>query len=185
MPNQILMFLLDNLLGLFALALLLRFYMQWLRVPFYHPASRFIVTVTDFVVRPARRWIPGWRGTDISPFVLAWFTQFILLVGLSILQSQGVGNLVGLALLALLALARLTLMILLVSIIVQAVLSWVNPHSPLMPLLENFTQPLLGIFRRVIPPIANVDLSPLFALLLLQVLLMFADNLQHQITIWF
>lgn len=185
MPNQILMFLLDNLLGLFALALLLRFWMQRFRVPFYHPASRFIVTVTDFVVRPARRWIPGWRGMDLSPLVLAWLTQFMLLVGLSILQGQGVNNLIGLALLALLALARLTLMILLVAIIVQAVISWVNPHSPLMPLLENFTQPLLGMFRRVIPPIANVDLSPLFALLLLQVLLMFVGNLQYQITTWF
>lgn len=184
MPNQILMFLLDNLLGLFSLALLLRFYMQWLRVPHYHPVSRFIVTVTDFIVRPARRWIPGWRGMDLSTFVLAWLFQFILLIGLSFLQGQGVGNLPGLALLALVAIARLTLMILLVSIIVQAVLSWVNPQSPLMPLLENFTQPILGIFRRVIPPIANVDLSPLFALLLLQVLLMFVGNLQYQIASW-
>ncbi|MDT8364349.1 MAG: YggT family protein [Nitrosomonas sp.] len=185
MPSQILTFLLDNLLGLFSLALLLRFYIQWLRVPYYHPASRFIITVTDFAVRPARRWIPGWRGMDLSTLVLAWFTQFILLIGLSLLHGQGAGNLPGLALLALLALVRLTLMILLVSVIVQAVMSWVNPHSPLMPLLESFTQPLLGIFRRVIPPIANVDLSPLFALLLLQVLLMFVGNLQYRVAVLF
>lgn len=185
MPNQILMFLLDNLLGLFSLALLLRFYMQWLRVPYHHPVSRFIVTITDFIVRPARRWIPGWRGMDLSSFVLAWFIQLILLIGLNFLQGQGVGSLPGLALLALMAIARLTLMILLVAVIAQAILSWVNPQSPVMPLLDNFTQPLLGMFRRVIPPIANVDLSPLFALLLLQVLLMFVGNLQFQIASWF
>ncbi|MBK6618626.1 MAG: YggT family protein [Nitrosomonas sp.] len=184
MPNQILMFLLDNLLGLFSLALLLRFYMQWLRIPHYHPVSRFIVTVTDFIVRPARRWIPGWRGMDLSTLVLAWLTQFILLLGLSFLHGQSEDSLLGLGLLALVAIARLTLMILLVSIIMQAVLSWVNPQNPLMPLLESVTQPLLGIFRRVIPPIANVDLSPLFALLLLQVLLMFIGNLQYQIASW-
>jgi len=138
MPNQIMIFLLDTLLGLFSLALLLRFYMQWFRVPYYHPVSRFLITVTDFIVRPSRRLIPSWRGLDL-----------------------------------------------LIMIIVQAVLSWVNPHSPLAPVLESFTQPILGVFRRFIPPIANVDLSPLFALILLQILLMVVSSMQRGIILSF
>jgi YggT family protein len=57
-------------------------------------------------------------------------------------------------------------------IIAQAVVSWINPYSPIAPLLNTFTQPFLAVFRRRIPPIANVDLSPLFALIVIQLLLM-------------
>lgn len=186
MPNQIMIFLLDTTLGLFSLALLLRFYMQWFRVPYYHPISRFLITVTDFIVRPSRRLIPGWRGLDLSTFVLAWLFQLFILLGVSFLQPNGADtNIFGLALFALAELLRLTLYILLFMIIIQAVLSWVNPHNPLEPVLNSFTQPILGIFRRVIPPIANVDLSPLFALILLQILLMIVSSIQREILLAF
>ena len=60
MLNQMLIFLLDTLLGLFSLALLLRFYMQLLRAPYRYPLSQFLIAVTDFLVKPARRIIPGY-----------------------------------------------------------------------------------------------------------------------------
>ena len=60
-------------------------------------------------------------------------------------------------------------------------MSWINPHSPLAPVLESFTGPILEPLRRFIPPIANLDLSPLVALILLQVLMMVVENLQRQI----
>ncbi|MCC6917466.1 YggT family protein [Nitrosomonas sp.] len=182
MPNQILVFLLDTLLGLFSLALLLRFYVQWFRVPYYHPFTRFLVMVTDFMVKPARRVIPSWRGLDLSTFVLAWLTQFIILTGISLLSGHGAGiSIPAFTLLALVKLASMTLNILLISIIVQAVLSWVNPNTPLAPVLESFTGPILEPIRRYIPPIGNFDLSSLFAFILLQVLLMIVENWQHQI----
>ncbi|BBL34263.1 hypothetical protein Nstercoris_00494 [Nitrosomonas stercoris] len=180
MPNQIIIFLLDTVLGLFSLALLLRFYVQWLRIPYYHPITRFLVTITDFVVRPARRFIPSWRGLDLSTFVLAWLVQFIILIGISLLVGTRAG-LFAFSLLALVKLAGMTLNILFVMIIVQAVLSWINPNSPLAPILESFVGPILAPFRRFIPPIANLDLSPLFALLLLQVFMIVVENLQRQI----
>ena len=182
MPNQIMIFLLDTLLSLFSLALLLRFYVQWSRVPYYHPFTRFLVAVTDFIVRPARRVIPSWRGLDLSTFVQAWFAQFIILVGVNLLGGFGAGSsMFAFALLALVKLAGMTLNILLIAIIVQAVLSWINPHTPLAPVLESFTGPVLGPIRQYIPPIANFDLSPIFAFILLQVLLMVVENLQRQI----
>ena len=54
----------------------------------------------------------------------------------------------------------------------SAVLSWVSPHAPLAPLLHSIAAPFLRLFRRVIPSIANVDLSPLVLLLVLQIVLM-------------
>src|SRR4249919_2818642 len=59
MLTQALAFLLETFLGLFALALLLRFYLQLLRAPARNPLSTFLAALTDWIVVPARRVIPG------------------------------------------------------------------------------------------------------------------------------
>lgn len=177
MTGDILIFLVDTLLGLFSLALLLRFYFQLLRVPYYNNISQFLIAVTDFIVRPARRFIPGWKGLDLSTLILAWLVECIILV--AVYSSQGhdfSNNMVTAAgiigLMSIIEIIRTTLYIVLFMIIAQAVVSWINPYSPIAPLLNAFTQPFLAVFRRRIPPIANVDLSPLFALIVIQLLLM-------------
>ncbi|SNX58764.1 YggT family protein [Nitrosomonas ureae] len=186
MSNQILVFLLDTILGLFSLALLLRFYFQLLRVPYYNPVSQFLIAVTDFIVRPTRRFIPGWAGIDLSTLMLAWLLECVVVTIMYVMQgydfeaniitSSGVIGLLGIV-----EIIKTTLYIVLVMIIVQAVLSWVNPHSPLAPLLDSFTRPFLSVFRKYIPPIANVDLSPLFVLILIQVLLMLIAGVHVEI----
>jgi len=186
MSNQILVFLLDTILGLFSLALLLRFYFQLLRVPYYNPISQFLIAVTDFIVRPVRRFIPGWAGIDLSTLMLAWLLECVVVTIMYVMQgydfeaniitSSGVIGLLGIV-----EIIKTTLYIVLVMIIVQAVLSWVNPHSPLAPLLDSFTRPFLSVFRKYIPPIANVDLSPLFVLILIQVLLMLIAGVHVEI----
>ncbi len=187
MTSQILVFLLDAILGLFSLALLLRFYFQLLRVPFYHSVSQFLITVTDFMVRPARRIIPGWNGLDLSTLILAWLVECIILTSVYFVQGYNFGTNFGgaagvMGLLGIVEIIKMTLFIILIAIIVQAVLSWINPRSPLTPLLDSFTRPFLGVFRRIIPPIANVDLSPLFALILIQLLLMMVAGVHIEIT---
>ncbi len=187
MSNQILIFLLDTILGLFSLALLLRFYFQLLRVPFYNSVSQFLIAVTDFMVRPARRVIPGWGGMDLSTLILAWLFECIILTSVYLIQGYDFGaNMIAasgvMGLLGIIEIIKMTLYIVLLMIIMQAVLSWVNPHSPLMPLLDNFTRPFLAFFRRNIPPIANVDLSPLFVLIIIQLLLMIVAGVSMEIT---
>ncbi len=187
MSSQILIFLLNTILGLFSLALLLRFYFQLLRVPFYHSISQFLVAVTDFIVRPARRVIPGWGGMDLSTLVLAWLFECVILTSVYMVQGYNFGTNYGgaagvMGLLGIIEIINMTLYIVLITIIVQAVLSWINPHSPLAPLLDSFTRPFLSVFRRIIPPIANVDLSPLFALILVQLLLMMVAGVRIEIT---
>jgi len=184
---QILIFLLDTSLGLFSLALLLRFYMQLLRAPYRNPLSQFLVAVTDFIVRPARRVIPGFKGMDLSTLLLAWLAQCILLTGVHILQgyefSSNMGIAIGgLALLGLMEIIKMTLYIILVAIIVQAVLSWFNPNSPLAPTLDSFTRPFLGVIRKRIPPVGSVDLSPLFVVVFIQLLLFVVAQLQREIS---
>jgi YggT family protein len=183
--GDILIFLVDTLLGLFSLALLLRFYFQLLRVPYYNNASQFLIAVTDFIVRPARRFIPGWKGLDLSTLILAWLVECIILVTVHFSQGHDFGNnmitTIGvIGLMSIIQIIKTTLYIVLVMIIAQAVVSWINPYSPIAPLLNTFTQPFLAVFRRRIPPIANVDLSPLFALIVIQLLLMMITGINME-----
>jgi len=172
-----LIFLIETACGLFTVALLLRFYLQWVRAPYRNPLSQFLAALTDFAVRPARRVIPGIWGLDLATLLLAWLTQLLQVVIVLGLRGHGPGNiaglaLAGLALLAVLGVIRLLLYIVIVAVIAQAVLSWVNPYSPIAPLLDAMTRPLLRVFQRRIPPIGNVDLSPLFVIIACQLVLM-------------
>jgi YggT family protein len=172
-----LIFLVDTAFGLFVVALLLRFYLQWARAPFRNPLSEFLGALTDFAVRPARRFIPGLWGLDLATLALAWFAQFIELAIVLYLKGYQLGSQAGLAFVALtlmaaVALVKLMLYIVMVAVIVQAVLTWVNPYSPVMPLLNSLTRRFLRVFQRLVPPIGNVDLSPLFVVIICQLLLM-------------
>lgn len=177
MLSGALIFLIETVFGLFTIALLLRFYLQCVRASYRNPLAEFLGAITDFAVRPARRVIPGLWGLDLATLVLAWLTQFVEI--LLVIQIKGLqpgsalaNALLGLTLLALLLLAKLGLYIIMVAVVIQAVLSWINPYSPVAPLLNAMTRPFLRIFQRLIPPVGNVDLSPLFVIIACQLLLM-------------
>jgi YggT family protein len=172
-----LIFLVNTVFDLFTVALLLRFFMQWARAPLRNPLSDFLNALTDWMVRPARRFIPGLWGLDLATFVLAWIAQLIELAIVLEIKGYQLGPQAGLAFAALVLMAAVVLLkfliyIVMVVVIVQAVLTWVNPYSPVMPLLNSLSRPFLRVFRRYIPPVGNVDLSPLFVVIVCQLLLM-------------
>jgi YggT family protein len=170
-------FLIQTLGNLLAIAFLLRFVMQVLRVPFSNPFSQFVVAVTDFAVRPARRFIPGWGGTDWASLALAWLVVFAVGVCLRWLGGfpftlVGAGVWPVLAGLALVELVKLTIYLLMGLVLIRAVLSWVNPYSPLSPVIYPLTEPFLKPLRQIVPEVGGVDLSPLVLLLLAQLVIM-------------
>ena len=177
MLGDALIFIAQVAFGLLTLTLLLRFYLQWVRAPYRNPLADFVNALTDFMVRPARRVLPGLWGIDLPTLLLAWLMQW--LEWLVVLQVRGyrfgaeVGiALVGIAAVAVVSVAKMLVYIVLFATLLQAVLSWVNPGSPVAPLLDAMTRPFLSLFRRRIPPIGNVDLSPLFLMVACQLLLM-------------
>ena len=176
MLAQALTFIVSTIGGLFALALLLRFLLQCLRAPARNQLSVFLAALTDFMVRPARRVIPGLWGLDLATLLLAWLTEVIQIWLVLAVKGYAPGSAFGAALAALGALgavqlATLTVYILMAAFIMQAVLSWVAPNSPLAPLLTTVTRPLVRPIQRLVPPVANVDLSPLVALIICQLIL--------------
>ncbi len=176
MLTDALQFLLRTLFDLFAVAFWLRFYMQWARVPFHNPFAQFIVKVTDFAVRPARRLVPGLMGLDLASLVLCYLAELLAVLGVFWLDGYpfliaGAGVLPGFLLLPLAAALRLAIYVLMGLIIIQAVLSWVNPFSPFAPVFYALARPCLAPLQRILPPIGGVDLTPLAALILMQLLL--------------
>ena len=175
--NQAMAFLLETFLGLFSLGLLLRFFLQAVRAPVRNPISNFVAALTDFAVRPARKVIPGLWGYDLSSLVLAWAAQIVLVTSVLVIKDYQFAGPVGTALVGLIGLSAVNLLklivyIVLIATIVQAVLSWINPYSPAAPILHAMTRPFLRVFQRRLPPIGGVDLSPLFVLVVCQILLM-------------
>ena len=116
--------------------------------------------------------IPGLFRVDLSTLVLAWLTELVLLCALTLVRGVGmapcVGGLLLLALAAVVEVVKLSIYILMVAVIVQAVLSWVAPYSPAMSVLNSVTRPFLLVFSKRIPPVGNVDLSPIFVIVCCQ-----------------
>jgi YggT family protein len=176
MLTQIASLVVDFVGGFFVLMFLLRFYFQWLRVPFRNQLGEFVVATTNWMVKPARRIIPSLLGLDLASLLCAWILQAALLALLLVIAGRDLSSAPGMAAAMLFAVAlvdllQLSVKILLFVVILQAALSWINPDNPLQYVLDAITRPMLRPIRRFLPPIANVDLSPLLLMLLLFVLL--------------
>jgi YggT family protein len=177
MLTQAAIFLIQTVVGLFALALLLRFYLQLVRAPYRNPISQFLNALTDFLVKPTRRIVPGLWGMDLATLLLAWLCEVIILFAVLALGGVepgaiGAAAFFGILVLGMVKVLKTSIYILMVAVIVQAILSWVNPYSPVGPLLSSLTQPLLRPLQKRVPMVANVDLSPLVLIIILQLLLM-------------
>lgn len=166
-------FLISTLFGIYILAVMLRFLLAWVRADFYNPLSQFLVKVTSPTLRPLRRWIPGVGGIDLAAVAL--------MLGLKLIElwlvyrvagySPGLG---GLSVLAVANLLSLAFYVFLIAILIQVVLSWVAPgtYNPAVSLIYSLTEPILRPIRRLLPPMGGLDLSPLVALIALQLVSM-------------
>jgi len=165
-----LVFLINTLFGLFTAAVILRFLLQWLRADFYNPICQAIVKITNPLLLPLRRIIPGWRGLDFAAVVLAVILQLIN-VTLVLVIVIGFPSPLNLAWWTVLKLVFLLVNLYFVTILVEAILSWTNAsqHNPIAGLLWCINAPLLQPARKLIPPLGGLDLSPLVILILLQV----------------
>lgn len=171
--NAALFFVVKTLLELYLIAYILRFLLQWGRADFHNPLSQFILRITDPVVRPLRRVVPGWRGLDLSPVVALLLLQLVVTAVLLVLATGGVVNAGMLLYYAVLRIIVGIVRLYFFAILVHVIMSWVNPGAwnPVISVLHSLVQPVLRPVRRLVPPIGGLDLSPLFVLIGLQALL--------------
>lgn len=175
------MFLVQTILGLLTLLFLLRFYFQLTRVSFQNQAAQMVVSLTNFAVKPMRRLMMmlrnlGIKKFDLSTILLAYLTQLLLTILTLWLKDFPLlvaGNSIWSTIMAvaLVGVISMSVTIFLYAVLIQAILSWINPHTPIAPILNNLTYSILYFLRRFIPPAGNVDLSPLIFIIAAQLLL--------------
>lgn len=171
-------FLISTLFSLYILAVMLRFLLGMVRADFYNPISQFLVKITNPLLVPLRKIIPGTGKIDVAAIILMLVLQLIMLA--IIVALRGVSPpLLGLLLTAIGTLVILAINVFLFAIIVQVIISWVNPgsYNPVNGLLSSLTSPVMRPIQRLLPPMSGIDLSPLFALIGLQVLKMLIQPL--------
>jgi YggT family protein len=166
-------FLVTTLIDLYVAAVMLRLLLQWVRADFYNPICQFLIKVTNPVLVPIRRFVPSIGRLDTASVLLMLALEVLgvwilrLLSALSLTWPQ-------MLVFSVTKLCVSLLMMYFILIIVAVILSWFGPRArhPIVPLIHQLTQPVLRPFRRLIPPIAGIDLSPLFALIAIQFLLL-------------
>jgi YggT family protein len=162
-------FLIDTLFSLYILAVLLRFLLQWCGADFYNPISQFLVKVTHPPLKILRRFVPSIGKIDTSALILMLVLQMI--ADFSILLLKGVTiNIGALTILSITQLISLLINVMVFAVFARALLSWINQGAfdAAASILATLTEPLLNLCRKVIPSMGGIDLSPLAALLLLQ-----------------
>lgn len=177
MLTQISQLLLNTVAGLIVVVIMLRFLLQLVRANFRNPLAQAIVQLTSPLIVPVRRVVPAIGNLDTATLLVAYAAQVLFFVATALLLGGGLsaGIFVGAAF----ALLRLSLWVFLIAIFIGVVLSWISPgnYNPAGALADDLTRPLLRPIRRVMPPIAGLDLSPLAAILLIQIGLIVVNNL--------
>ena len=160
-------------------ACLLRMYMHWRGMGMGNPVGRLVMALSDWLVRPLQRVLPPSAKVDAANLLGAWLLK---LVQYGVFMAMlGMTHWALLPVLALLGVAKLAASVATALIVVAAVLSWTQPHSPVADVLNRLTAPLLAPLRRFVPLVGGVDLTPLAAVVLLQVLAMVLGSLQAQL----
>ena len=167
--TQALYFVLKTLTQLYLLLLILRFWLPMLRADFRNPVAQGVLRLTSPLVVPFRRFIPPIGRIDTSTVLVAFIIEYLLILVLLLLTGTSAGFL-PIALTSVMELAILSLNMFFFVILIKIILSWVAPqnYNPITAMLTTLAEPVLRPFRRLVPPLGGLDISPIFAIVLLQ-----------------
>ena len=166
-------FIVESLLSIALFVVLARLLLQWTRADFRNPLCQAVVKLSNPLILPLGRVLPPIGKVDTAS-VLAVILVAAVDVG-AIFALHGValpGPLVWVRA-VLTEIARTLLWTYLYAIFLYALLSLIAPggYSPLQSVLSSLCEPVLRPIRRFIPAVAGLDLSPLWATLILLALL--------------
>ena len=182
--TEIARLLINTLGGLFLTAIVLRFLLQLARADFYNPISQALVRITNPVVKPLRRIIPGFFGIDFASLVLAILLKLLMIIALFVVQTGGTNiNIALVILVAVLSVFVTIFNIYFLAMIATIIMSWVaqGSYHPAVVLIHQIAEPVMAPFRRLLPPMGGIDFSPMIAFLALNVAKILFSALAMQI----
>lgn len=170
--NSAAIFVIQTLGSLYLLVILLRFILQLVRANFYNPLCQFTVKATQPLLKPLRRIIPSLFGLDMSSLVLAIIVQMLLMAVILLLSYGVTGNIGYLLIWSVIGITSLFLKVFFFAMIISVILSWVAPgsHSPAAELVYQISEPALAPFRKIVPNLGGLDISPILAFLVIQLI---------------
>ncbi|AKJ97124.1 MULTISPECIES: YggT family protein [Pseudomonas] len=176
--NTAAVYVLQTLGSLYLLIVLLRFVLQLVRANFYNPLCQFVVKATQPLLKPLRRIIPSLFGLDMSSLVLAILVQMALMALTLLLTYGTTGNPLQLLIWSIIGVTALFLKIFFFAMIISVILSWVAPgsHNPGAELVNQICEPALAPFRRIVPNLGGLDISPILAFMVLKLIDMLVIN---------
>lgn len=156
--------------GILIFFVLARFILQIVRADFYNPISQMFVKVTNPMLKPLRKVIPGLFGLDMAAIVLLLILQCAELAITHMIGGIGLHNPLMFAIEALGNLISHAAQLFLISIFIIIITSWINPAAhqhPLVQIAMQIADPLMKPCRKILPPRAGIDFSPILALIII------------------
>lgn len=164
-----LLFLINTVFNLYLFILIIRVILAFVHAEYFHPFTQFMLKCTNFIVKPLRKYIPNVYGIEIATLILILVLIFIKFFLIAVI-SVGLPHILGLLVLTIGEFINLLIETFFYAILFQAILSWIQPASPINYILYQFTSPLMKPIRRVVPPVSGFDISAIPALILLKLL---------------
>ena len=169
--NNAAIFLITTLFDLYLIVLAVRLILAWMRANYFNPITRFIISITQPLVAPVRRFLPTYKGFEFA--TLFWMIGFelIKIVIISVLFIGAI-DFITILIIAILSSIKMILNVFFYSILIGAIMSFISPQpTPLGEILHLISSPILRPLRRIIPPIGGMDITPIPAMIILQVLI--------------
>lgn len=177
--QQALYFIIKTIAQLYLLVLLLRLWLPLLRADFGNSLAQGILRITSPLVVPLRRLLPAIGRLDTATILVAFVIQYLTVLVLLTIFGQSFTT-VPILITTIIELVILSLNLFFFAVLIKIILSWIAPHTfnPATALLNTLAEPVLRPFRRIIPPIGGLDISPIFAIVLLQATIIFLQTLK-------
>lgn len=177
--TQALYFIVKSLTQLVLLVFLLRLWLPLVHADFRNPVAQGILRLTSPLIIPVRRLVPSIGRLDTAAFLVTYAIQYAIVLLLMFIEQRVAGP-VSVALISMLDLCSLSLNLFFFAILIRIILSWVAPntYNPVAAIASTMAEPVLRPFRRLIPPIGGLDISPIFAIVLLQATVIYLQTLR-------
>ena len=177
--------LIQTLCQLFLLALMMRVLLQLARADSYNPISQFLIKVTQPLLKPIRRFIPSIGKVDTATIIAILLIQMLTTAALVALQGYSIPNPLDLLSWAVLGTLGMLINIYFIAILASIIISWVAPgsYNPLILLLHQLTEPVMAPFRKIVPAMGGLDLSPIFVFLTINVLQIMLSHIAASVSL--
>jgi YggT family protein len=169
--TEVLTYLLQTVLSILLMLVLLRLLLQQARADYRNPISQFVVKVTNPLLKPLQKVVPGLWGV----VVLLLLLQVLAIASILLLGGYGLPNPLLILVWACIGLAGLLVNFYFFAILAMIILSWIAPGStnPAVYLLYQLTEPVMAPCRRLLPAMGGLDLSPIMVFIGINIIQIF------------